>query len=435
MAPDDMRQSSGRFRAAGFARGACALAVLAVLTCAGSSEEELPAGATLSVLQDWAVAHNSGLKAEEARVRAAVERIPQAGSLPDPQLGYSVEDMRVSGDLIRHRAEITQVIPLFGKLGLQTQEARTEAEIASRKYEGMRLNVRSMVSEAYAEYCYRLRAVTVTEENMRLLSSIEETVRAAYEAGKESQSPVIRLQIELGMLDESLRSARDALEPARARLNALLNIPPEQPLSVSETLPDRTIALSDDDLLRRVLDGNPELQALKLETAARETEAKLADLQSRPDIMLGINAGNTGMAMDNAYSLMGMISVNLPVRDARNRAAVSEADAIERSAAGDLGERGNALTAELKSELFSWRDANRKIELTRDTLIPKARQALAVTRQSFEAGGASYTDLIDSLRLLLELELSLERSLADRVSEYDRIAALAGSRSLDNAQK
>ena len=388
---------------------------------------EFPEHATLFEYQTWAEAHNPELAAAAERIRAARERIPQARSLPDPQIGYTMEDMRISGDMFRHRVDVSQMFPWFGKRGLMEEEARAEVEIAEQRYEQMRLNIRSMVAEGYADYYYLSRSVLVIEENLRLLSSIEDVVRAAYAAGKAPQSSVIRAQVELGMLEEQLQSSRDVLTPAAAKLNALLNRPPGDPLSLPETLPDQEITLSEEELLRRIVDRNPDLQVMRLETRKEGASVKLAEKQRRPDVMLGIGVGNTGMTMDKAYSVMGMISVNLPVRKARNRAAVVEAEAMKRAIEHDRGGRENTLAAELKSALFSWRDANRKVRLYRDTLIPKTQQALGVSRRAFEAGMADFLDLIDVQRTLLELELALERSLADRVQEYAFIAELTGS--------
>ena len=395
---------------------------------------EFPGHATLFECQTWAEAYNPELAAAAERIRAVRERIPQARSLPDPQLGYTIEDMRISGDMFRHRVDVSQMFPWFGKRGLMEEEARAESDIAERMYEQTRLKIRSMVAETYAEYAYLTRTVSVTEESLNLLSTLESVIRTAYAAGKEPQSSVIRAQVELGMLEEQLQSARDTLAPAAAKLNAVLNRPPDSPLPRPDGLPEEEITLSDEELMNRLREQNPDLQAMELETRKEGVAVKLAEKQRYPDVMLGIGAGNTGMSMSGSYSVMGMISVNLPVRGARNRAAVNEADSRRLSVGHDRAGRGNELAAELKSALFSWRDANRKIRLYRDALIPKARQALGVSQRAFEAGKADFLDLIDSQRTLLELELALERSLADRVLWRARIAELTGSESLDGSR-
>ena len=76
--------------------------------------------------------------------------------------------------------------------------------------------------------------------------------------------------------------------------------------------------------------------------------------------------------------------------------------------------------------LYHFRDAGRKIDLYRDTLIPKAEQSLNVTQQAFSAGQADFLDLIDTQRVLLEFKLSYERALAHRAQRLAEIEKLVG---------
>ena len=80
----------------------------------------------------------------------------------------------------------------------------------------------------------------------------------------------------------------------------------------------------------------------------------------------------------------------------------------------------------MKTAFFRFRDAERKIDLYRKTLLPKAGQSLEVTRQAFESGQVNFLDLVDAQRVLLEFRLSLERSLADRAQSLAELERLSG---------
>ena len=75
---------------------------------------------------------------------------------------------------------------------------------------------------------------------------------------------------------------------------------------------------------------------------------------------------------------------------------------------------------------YRFRDAARKISLFRDTLIPKAKQALKVMQKSYQAGKTEFLSLIDAERLLLEFELSYERAVANRMQRLAEIEMLVG---------
>ena len=76
--------------------------------------------------------------------------------------------------------------------------------------------------------------------------------------------------------------------------------------------------------------------------------------------------------------------------------------------------------------LFGLRDADRKIDLYRNTLLPKAEQSLKVTELAFTTDKATFLDLIDSQRILLGFQLEQKRALADRAQRVAEIEMLTG---------
>jgi outer membrane protein TolC len=93
------------------------------------------------------------------------------------------------------------------------------------------------------------------------------------------------------------------------------------------------------------------------------------------------------------------------------------------------------LEADLKLALYHFRDAERKIDLYRDTLIPKANQSLKVAQQGFEGGKVSFISLIDAERLLLEFQLAHERALVDRAKRLAEIETLINKNLSGNGRK
>jgi outer membrane protein TolC len=77
-------------------------------------------------------------------------------------------------------------------------------------------------------------------------------------------------------------------------------------------------------------------------------------------------------------------------------------------------------------ELYNFRDAERKIDLYRDTLVPKAQQSFTVIQKAFTAGKTDFLDVVDAERTLLEFELSYERALADRAQRLAKLEMLIG---------
>ena len=260
-----------------------------------------------------------------------------------------------------------------------------------------------------------------------------------------THSGLIRAQVELGKLDDHLRSVKDLREPIVARLNAALNRDPEAHLPWPEAIEDIDISATDEELLAWLANANPEILALDFEAGRWAQEVKLAKKKFFPDVTLGLGyidtAGSTGGRQpddDGKDPIIAMVSVNIPIWRDKLSAGVREANHRRLAAVHRKLDATNTLSAKLKLAAYRFRDANRKIDLYRDALLPKGRESLKATDASFRAGKASFTDLIDAQRILLEFELAFERALANKAQQLAVLESLTArefsSRDSDQAQ-
>jgi len=393
---------------------------------------QLTAGAALGDYLAYAALNNPGLEAAFNRWKAALEMIPQARAMPDPQFSFKwfvVEQAMRDGDM-RYMYELSQTFPWFGKLQLKGDIAAQEAQGAFHRYEAERLALFARVKDAYYEYYYLVRAADITDENLRRLQSIEEIARSKYQTATGSQPDVIRAQVELGKMENDLKSMRDMQAPVAAKLNAALNRPADAPLPKSALAAAQPPPISDEQLLAWMEQANPELKAMDADIAKERKAAELAGKDYFPDVMVGVEydqmtrAADVDMAPTNPVALM--LSVNIPLWWEKYAAGVREAQARHLSAVQDKKEKANSLAAEIKMESYNFRNAQRKIVLYRDTLLPKSVQALQSTQASYQTGPAVFADLIDAQRTLLEFQLNYERALADRQQALARLEALVG---------
>jgi outer membrane protein TolC len=122
-----------------------------------------------------------------------------------------------------------------------------------------------------------------------------------------------------------------------------------------------------------------------------------------------------------------MVSVNLPIWFGKYRAEEREAHLRMTAAEQERGDAGKRLEAELELALYHFRDAERKVDLYGDTLVPKGRQSLDVARRGFEAGNVTFISLIDAQRLLLEFQLAERLARSNRGRRLAEIEMLSGN--------
>ena len=401
-----------------------------------SARSELPAldeKATLGDFLKYAALNNPGLESAFYEWKAALEKVPQARTLPEPRVkyGYYLRDIEMRTGMKRQAFGLMQEFPWFGKLDLEGRMASLEAEAARQRYEAGVRKVFYGVKDAYAEYYYLQRVVDVTKDNFTLMKYLEQVVRARYMVAAATHPDVIRAQIELGRLDNELRTMQDMLRPAAAKLNAALGRAGDAPLPQAIRLPDAATLPVESELLSSMWQTNPELKEMGLDVQTRQKAVELAGKQYYPDLMLELDymdMRTRGMAGDEGEpdEFMAGITVNLPIWRWKYRAAEAEAKARVRSAQKALADRRNLLESDARMAIFGVRDAERRINLYRDTLLPKAQESFKATEAAYVGGTADFLALLDAQKMLLEFQLSHERALADRVQRLAELEMLVG---------
>ena len=400
----------------------------------------LPADAALDDYIRYAMQHSPALAAAYQRWRAALARVPQATSLPDPQIGFEVvlDEVDRSADYMGERYSISQMFPWFGKLKLRGDIATEQARAEEQRFEAVRLELADRITGAWFEHAWLHQAAATARDNRDLMQRLESVARSRFRTGAVTQADVNRAQVELGRLDDQARSLEDMLGPAAVELNALLGRAAHAPLPGAPVAPSRQVVQAlperdDEQWLQLARQGNPGLAASRHEVTREQQSLELARREYYPDIMLGVQYARDGSArmamMDGggADMVMGMVSINLPLRRGRYDAGVREARARMDAAAFEVEDRQAGLDAALKGALFTYRDSARRISLYGGTLVPTARQAMATTEIAYRTGAAGFTDLVDAQRVLLEFELAHERAAADRGRALARIRALVGA--------
>jgi cobalt-zinc-cadmium efflux system outer membrane protein len=395
---------------------------------------ELDAASTLNSYLAYAALNNPQLEAAFNRWKAALEMVAPAHTLPDPRFnyGYFIQEVETRVGPQEHRVGLSQVFPWFGKLRLRGEAALEGANAIQQQYEEARLRLFDEVKQAYYDLYYLGRAVSVTAENVELVQQLEKVAEAKYTAGTALHADVIKAQVELDKLRDRLRTLQDLKNPTTARLNAALNRPVDAPLPFPRSLSPGTLPVATDQLIARLKASNPQLKRLDFQAEKEKANVALAKKEFYPDITLGLDYVETGRARLSGVADSGKdpviagFSVNIPLWWGKYHAEVRGAESryfATREARQNLA---NQLSTRLKLALFKFQDAERKIALYRDALVPKADENLKVIQRSYETGKADFLSLIDAQRVLLEFQLAYERAVADREQGLATLEKLTG---------
>jgi outer membrane protein TolC len=399
---------------------------------------ELNEASRLNNFLAYAALNNPQLEAAFNRWKAALEMVSQARTLPDPRFnyGYFIQEVETRVGPQEQQVGVSQMFPWFGKLKLQGEAALGGANAAQQQYEAAKLKLFDEVKQAYYELYYLGRTIGITEENVHLLEYFEEVARSKYEAGAALHADVIKAQVELDRLRDRLRTLQDVKNPTLARLNAALNRPGTAPLPWPTNLPPAQISTNTPALIQRLVESNPDLKSLDFLAEKEKANIALAKKASYPDVTLGVNYVETGparmagVADSGKDPVLAWFSINIPLWWGKYRAGVREAESRYTASRLERQDRANLLTTDLELALFKYQDAERKIALYRDALIPKADENVKVIQRSFESGKSDFLSLIDAERVLLEFQLTYERAVANREQGLSTVEKLVGGEAL-----
>ncbi|MCA9293158.1 MAG: TolC family protein [Phycisphaerales bacterium] len=382
----------------------------------------------------YALMHSPAVEAAYQRWRAATERLPQVRALPDPRLsiGFFLDEVETRVGPQQAKLGVSQTFPWFGSLDDREDAAVRVARAAWRTFEAVRLSVTERAIGALHELVYLDAATRITNENMDLLQSFEEVVRARYRVGAGSHPELVRVQVELGQLNDRLEQLR-AMRPAFvAELNAVLNRPADAEAPVLQQMPERVVAIDAAGLAEIARQTNPALQALDERIEEQRALARVAQKNGLPDLTVGLDYTFTGEARDPSIPESGddpvmlTFGVNVPLWREKYDAGVREAIARRLEAAADRDNQSNQIMAAIERAWFEHTDADRRVRLYERTLMPKAQESLRASLAGFRASDTSFLDLLDTERTLLEFALAAERAKADRGKALARLHTLVG---------
>jgi outer membrane protein TolC len=408
-----------------------------------SSLEISPETSSLTDYLAYAALNNPGLEAAFHQWKAALERIPQARSLPDPRFTYRyfIKEVETRVGPQRQAFELAQMFPWFGKLDLAGDVAAQAAQAAYHKYEATKRKLFLEVKEAFYEFYYLERSIDVTQENMQLVQHLEKVVRIRYSTATAQHPDIIKIQVELGKLEDRLKTLQDLKAPMNARLNAALNRPAAAPLDIPTSIAIPPISLDEATLFERLDQTHPDLLALNATVTQYNLATDLAKKDYSPNVTLGMSYVDVDKAPyganppDNGQDIVGvMASINIPLWQGRISAKVRENKLRELATRKQKLDLTNQFHARLKLALYQTRDARRKQNLYGDTLLPKAEESLKATETAFRSSTGTFLDLIDAQRVYLEFQLAYERAIADTGKGLAHVEMLVGELSAKNKE-
>ncbi len=398
---------------------------------------------TLEDAVELALTHNPGLAALDAQSDALGAVPPQAGALPDPIL--SLNAMNLPSDTFDFDQEpmtqlqvgVSQSIPFLGKRKLQRVAAENESRAAEALAAERRDALRGSVRSAWWRLFNFDRALGIVEQNQGLMRDFIEIAQTKYTVGNGLQQDVLLAQLELSRLMDREARLRGRRKNAEAVLNALLNRPPEQAITLSRTPPNDK--LPELPVQARLLEEASEtrhlLQVHHEALAAADARLDLAQRDRYPDFRLGaaygFRQGNDPVRGDRADLVSVMLSANVPLYFGRKQGKAIEQRGHERSQQQyALSDAARMIEAEIARSTADYEAAREQVLLLDTAIIPQARQTVASMLAAYQVNEVDFLNVVNGQLMLYNAQISYWEALSEAKQSLARLAAAVGKETL-----
>jgi len=282
---------------------------------------------------------------------AALQKVPQVGSLPDPDvsLGVFLSPMELlSGNQIAD-IRLMQMFPWFGVLKSAKDEMSLMAKAKYESFRDAKFQVFYDTQRTWYEMHKIKQNIRISEKNIEILQTIERLAIARFKAGPSAGNPsssarfsppasglgtstgssgmntmgssstntsgsvsnqassampgnpmgsssassglsdVYRIQIEINEVQNNIESLKNQWITLAAQFNSYLNRPPEAVVTIPDTLIADNFQLSLLALSDSALDNNPMLGMLHYEKQSLDARRQMVTKMGYPMVGLGVN--------------------------------------------------------------------------------------------------------------------------------------------------
>jgi outer membrane protein, heavy metal efflux system len=415
--------------------------LIPVLASAQTASSSSPL--TLAELEKLALERNPTLAQSAADIEVARGRARQAGTLPNPTIGYTAEEVS-GGPTIRggeHGFFIEQTIPLGGKLKLSRQVFERAATEAEARAEAQRRRVLTDVRQRYYQALIAARRVETRRQLMALAGEAVEISKQLLNVGAADRPDQLEIEIEQQEAKLRLIEAEQAEARTWRELAAAVGDPALTPRPLAGDPAQGLPGLTEETALARVLAESPELAVARAAkeratlVLARARREPVPDLRLRGgprynrELLESTPQGPVAVGWEGALE----IGLTVPLFD-RNKGNIAAAQAEVVRADRELTRLDLALRARLAATFERYVTASRMAEAWRAEVLPRAEEAHRLYLAKYREMAAAYPQVLIARRTLTQSTDRYLDALADAWSASVEIEGLLLTGGLEAAR-
>lgn len=306
---------------------------------------------TLDSALVFAAKNNPDVKAAFNQYLASLEKVPQVGTLSDPQasFGFFIKPMAIMGGNQVANIEVMQMFPWFGTLKLAKDEASEMAKAKFEVFNSAKADLFYQVKSGWYQLIKLDNEINLINENIELLQSLEKLALIKFQspetggssagmnsnAGSMSSSSggtmnssvgemsgmnarqnqntsampsgqtssmqgempsqktglqdVLRVRMEILEQQDKLAQLTDQRKTAEISFNSILNRDKDIPVNIADSLKQVSLPYEKLAIADSILSNNPMLSMLEKESSSYEIMEQKVAKMGLPMVGVGLN--------------------------------------------------------------------------------------------------------------------------------------------------
>jgi outer membrane protein TolC len=380
---------------------------------------------------------------------------------------------------------IMQMTPWFGTLKAAKDEASKMAMARYQEMLGVKNELYLEVKTAWYEVFRIKKEIEISEKNLTLLKSLERMALIRFKAagspasagpagmatGTEgtkkqdnsgmsgggmgnsnnsssgnpagmSNSPsaamgnsgqgglvnLLKVQMEIGSLENRLAFLGDQLKTSKVRFNSFLNRDQGSEVFTGDSLLEAKLPGSTSILADSIL-NNPMIRMFEADRAANASRIIMAKKMSYPMVGLGLNysviqqRADASAMMNGKDMIMPMVTATLPIYRKKYIAQQHEAGFLRDAAGESANNARNELMVSYQESVDQLKDAERRSDLNR-RLASLAEETITLLTSSFSSAETDFEEILRMQQQLLEYQYKLIEARVDRNIAIARLLSI-----------
>lgn len=326
----------------------------------------------------------------------------------------------------------SQLLFASGRVSNTIKRSKLNLNAAQERERQTRQNIVYQVKETFNSCLLAKEFIRIYEQSLSLAEEHLRIAQERYEAGKVSQSDVLRAEVEAAEIKPKLIEAQNQLDIAKNLFKFLLKLDLTSEAELEGELVHDPQEMDLFEATNLALTNRPELKELKAQEGMREAEITIAKSGNRPSISLNFTDYINKEALfatardewDDYW--IASVKVNLPLFDgfdAQGKAEQAKARLVETKLMRE--KIGEQIKLEVENAYLKLK-ATCEVVTSQTKNVERAKESYEVMGMRYSMGKCSQTDLLDTRVALSTAQVNYAQSIYNHTIAKARLKLVVG---------